>query len=176
MIHRGIEFAVQAHGEQKRKGSEIPYIVHPFETALILAQAGADRKLVCAGLLHDTLEDTAITYEQLEQEFGTEVADLVQGRSEDKSQTWEVRKSTTISNIKHLTYDGKLLICADKLSNMRSIAADYRQIGEELWKRFRRGKQSQEWYYGEIIRELAELELLPMYQELKRLYFSVFSK
>lgn len=176
MIHRAIEFTVQAHGEQKRKGTKISYTVHPFETALILAQEGAKESLICAGLLHDTLEDTSVTYEQLQQEFGIEIANLVQRRSEDKSKEWEERKQITVNGIRNLTYEGKLLICADKLSNMRSIAIDYEQIGEELWKRFRRGKQSQKWYYGAIIKELYELESLPMYQELKSLYDTVFPK
>ncbi|CVI66056.1 GTP pyrophosphokinase rsh [Clostridiales bacterium CHKCI001] len=176
MVHKGIEFAVRAHGQQKRKGSDLLYIVHPFETALILSQAGANETLICAGLLHDTLEDTAVTYEQLQQEFGTAVADLVQSRSEDKLKTWEERKLATVNGIQNLTYEQKLLLCADKLSNMRSIAADYQMIGEKLWERFRRGRESQKWYYGAIITELAQLEELPMHQELKHLYQIVFEK
>lgn len=174
MIHKGIEFAVQAHGAQKRKGTDILYIVHPFETALLLSQAGADETVVCAGLLHDVLEDTDITYEQLKKQFGINIADLVQSRSEDKSKTWEERKTSTINGIKNLTYDQKMLLCADKLSNMRSIVSDYEQIGDKLWERFRRGKESQRWYYGAIIKELVLLEQLPMYQELKALYQTVF--
>lgn len=176
MIHKGIEFAIRAHGQQKRKGSDLLYIVHPFETALILSQAGASETLICAGLLHDTLEDTDVTYEQLRKEFGAEVADLVWSRSEDKEKTWEERKSAAVNKIQSLNYEQKLLLCADKLSNMRSIAADYQAVGERLWERFRRGREAQKWYYGAIITELTQLAELPMYQELKKLYQSIFEK
>ena len=97
-------------------------------------------------------------------------------RSEDKEKTWEERKSVTVNKIQSLNYEQKLLLCADKLSNMRSIAADYQAVGERLWERFRRGREAQKWYYGAIITELTQLAELPMYQELKKLYQSIFEK
>ena len=171
MIHKGIEFAIRAHGQQKRKGSDLLYIVHPFETALILSQAGASETLICAGLLHDTLEDTDVTYEQLRKEFGAEVADLVLSRSEDKEKTWEERKSVTVNKIQSLNYEQKLLLCADKLSNMRDIDRDYPKEGDALWTRFRmQSKSALAWYYKGIRDVLAErFAGMPAYEEYWRL-------
>ena len=171
MIHKGIEFAIRAHGQQKRKGSDLLYIVHPFETALILSQAGASETLICAGLLHDTLEDTDVTYEQLRKEFGAEVADLVLSRSEDKEKTWEERKSVTVNKIQSLNYEQKLLLCADKLSNMRDIDRDYPKEGDALWTRFRmQSKSALAWYYKGIRDVLAErFAGMPAYEEYCRL-------
>ena len=73
MIHKAIEFAVIAHQGQTRKGTDIPYIVHPFEVAQLLTAAGADESVIVAGLLHDTLEDTTITTEDIFHAFGGEV-------------------------------------------------------------------------------------------------------
>lgn len=174
MIHLAIEFATKAHKDQVRKGTKLPYIVHPMETAMILAQAGAGEELICAGLLHDTLEDTNITQKNLLDNFGGRITELVLNRSEDKKKSWEERKQHTVEGAKRLETEGKMLLCADKLSNLRSIASDYEQLGEQLWSRFNRGKDCQKWYYGEVIKALSELKNLDMYQELKRLYQIVF--
>ncbi|RHT73248.1 bifunctional (p)ppGpp synthetase/guanosine-3',5'-bis(diphosphate) 3'-pyrophosphohydrolase [Ruminococcaceae bacterium AM28-23LB] len=85
LLHRAYSFAALAHEGQKRKGSPVPYIAHPAEAARILAQAGATAEVICAGLLHDTLEDTSVTPEQLEEAFGLVVRQLVEGCSEDKA-------------------------------------------------------------------------------------------
>lgn len=91
-INRAFLFALYAHGEQRRKDG-LPYIVHPFEVGMTLARNGADEALVCAGLLHDTIEDAYITPEQLRAAFDEEVAELVLEDSEDKSKNWEERKT-----------------------------------------------------------------------------------
>lgn len=92
MIDRAAKFAEQAHKGAHRKGTRIPYIVHPLETALIASMLTNDEEILAAALLHDTIEDTDVTYEDLKQEFGTRVADLVAAESEDKSKTWIERK------------------------------------------------------------------------------------
>mgnify|MGYP000425371542 CR=1 FL=1 len=90
-INRAFLFALYAHGEQRRKDG-LPYIVHPFEVGMTLARNGADEALVCAGLLHDTIEDAYITPEQLRAAFDEEVAELVLEDSEDKTKNWEERR------------------------------------------------------------------------------------
>jgi len=96
MIHKAIQFATLAHKNQFRKGTNIPYIVHPFEVAQILTDAKCNEEVIIAGLLHDTVEDTDVAIGQIEQEFGHYVAELVSSCSEDKSQSWEERKQHTI--------------------------------------------------------------------------------
>lgn len=175
MIHKAIEVATKAHRFQLRKGTDIPYIVHPFEVSVILAEAGAGQEVICAGILHDTVEDTDITLNDIRREFGERVSTLVEGRTEDKYLSWEERKQHTICQLKASTdLDERLLLCADKLSNIRSMAADYHEIGDDLWTRFRRGREKQAWYYGEILNGLGTIKEYSMYQELKRIYQNIF--
>ena len=82
MIRKALEYAAVYHKEGVRKGSNVPYIVHPFEVALILQENGMEEKIIVAGLLHDTLEDTELTAEQLKEEFGEDILQLVLGASE----------------------------------------------------------------------------------------------
>ena len=97
MIFKAIEFAARAHSGQYRKGTKIPYIVHPLGVAKLLIEHGCPDHIVIAGILHDTTEDTPVTLEQIKDIFGLAVAALVEEASEpDKSDTWENRKKSTI--------------------------------------------------------------------------------
>lgn len=175
VLHHAILFATQAHQGQSRKGTDIGYISHPFEVAQILTAAGCDTELIIAGLLHDVLEDTTVTPETIEREFGPFVLSLIQSNSEDKSRSWEERKQHTINYMTHkASMEELLLACADKLSNLRSIKADYMECGDELWARFNRGKEAQSWYYSKLIDAFAPLEEYDMYWEISNLYTDVF--
>lgn len=154
MIFRAIEFAAKAHSGQFRKGTKIPYIVHPLGVAKILIEHDCPEEVVVAGILHDTIEDTAITISDIRHSFGEQVASIVEGASEpDKSNTWENRKRHTIEYLKTAPTEVLLVSLADKLDNVRAIREDYEKHGESLWPRFNRPKESQEWYY----RSLAEV-------------------
>ena len=132
--------------------------------------------MICAGLLHDTLEDTSVTSEQLEEAFGPVVRKLVEGCSEDKTLSWEERKEHTIQMLKsEISMDVKLITCADKLSNLRSICLDYRELGNALWSRFHRGKEKQRWYYRALGEAMAPLESRwGLVQEYRQLLKEVF--
>jgi (p)ppGpp synthase/HD superfamily hydrolase len=149
-----IEFATKAHRGQFRKGTNIPYIVHPLSVCRTLIEYGAKPSVATAGVLHDTVEDTNVTVAQIRKKFGSTIARLVEAASEpDKSLDWETRKKHTIRFLLQApSKDILLLSCADKLDNIRAIRTDYDTMGEELWKRFNRPKEQQSWYY----RELAE--------------------
>ena len=164
MIMRAFLFAMYAHGEQTRKDG-LPYIVHPVEVAMELARNGADEDLICAGFLHDTIEDAFITREQLATAFTDEIADLVAADSENKADTWEQRKTAALDVLR---------LPADKLSNLRSLHEGLKADGEAVWSRFKRGREKQEWLFRETVQALAPLEGLPMYEELKRLTSEVF--
>ena len=175
LVHQAIVFAAKAHREQLRKGTDIPYIIHPFEVAQILTDAGAEAALIIAGLLHDVLEDTPVAAEAIGREFGQEVCRLVQSASEDKSQSWEARKERTVAFLREeASLDERLLACADKLSNLRSFQADQQALGEVVWTRFKRGRESQRWYYGALVEALAPLAGYAMYQELLERFQAVF--
>lgn len=173
-LHRAFAFAATAHGAQRRKGSDVPYIVHPCEVAQILTANGCGAAVVTAGLLHDTLEDTAATPAQILAEFGPEVLRLVQACSEDKSLRWEARKQHTIDSLQGEADEAvRQLACADKVSNLRSMKADLAQRGEGLWSCFKRGREQQAWYYRRITAALAGLDL-PMYREMQALCAELF--
>lgn len=173
MIQEAFLFACQAHGEQKRKDGK-PYIVHPVEVAVELARNGAGEDLICAGFLHDTIEDAHITREQLEQAFSPRVAELVAEDSEDKSKSWEERKLTALEDLRRGSRDHQMLMCADKLSNLRSVRAGLAEEGDAVWNRFKRGKAQQAWLFRKTAAALAPLAGLPMYEELKALTDEIF--
>jgi (p)ppGpp synthase/HD superfamily hydrolase len=151
LIFDAIEYAARAHREHFRKGTNIPYIIHPISVAKILIEYDCSDEVVIAGLLHDTVEDTAVTLEAIRRSFGEKVARLVEAASEpDKSDTWENRKRHTIDYLRTASMDVLLLSCADKLDNIRSIKEDFERFGESVWKRFRRAKDAQKWYYSEL--------------------------
>lgn len=152
MIFRAIEFAARAHRNHYRKGTKVPYIVHPLNVAKILIEYGCAEEVVVAGILHDTTEDTPVTIGEIRGEFGDKVAALVEAASErDKSDTWEHRKSHTVEYLKTAPMDVLILSCADKLDNVKSIIEDVEKDGESVWDRFNRPKDDQEWYYRSLV-------------------------
>lgn len=177
-ISQAIVFATQRHAGGLRKGTTLPYILHPLEVLQILSVMKADTDLQIAGLLHDTIEDTATTAQEIAALFGDDVAMLVSHHSEDKSKSWLERKTAALSALREADDRLKMLVLADKLSNLRSIARDYAQLGDGLWQRFNAPKEKQAWYYNGILDALAELdeyvETSAAYQELLTLYKDVF--
>ena len=174
LVHQALEFAAKAHREQLRKGTDIPYIVHPMEAALILSQAGASECLIAAAILHDTLEDTDTKEFELEAAFGSEVTHLVKSMTKDEDLSWEENRQHSIDRLSTATKDEKMLMLADKLANLRSIAADYELLHDELWVRFNRGYADQKWYYTGISKALNSLTDLSAYQEYCMLVQYVF--
>lgn len=149
-IFDALQFATNAHSGQFRKGTKIPYIVHPVTVMQTLIEYGASDDAVMAGILHDTLGDTPTTVADLEQNFGKRITQLVIGASEmDKSLSWEERKEHTLDTLgKCDDLDLLMVTCADKFSNIRSIIADHKKFGDDVWTRFNRGYDLQKWYYG----------------------------
>lgn len=157
LIDVAIEVAVKAHQNQVRKGTDIPYITHPLAVGILLAKAGCSDEIIIAGILHDTVEDTSITLNDLHDMFGKKVSDIVKGASEpDKSLKWEERKSHTHDFLKAASREVKFVALVDKLNNIRAIASDYVEIGEALWERFNRGKDAQKWYYQGLVQALRD--------------------
>lgn len=148
-IFSALRFATNAHSGQFRKTTKVPYIVHPIDVMDILINNNASNDAVVAGILHDTLEDTATTSNDLRQEFGDRITELVIGASEpDKSQSWEARKTHTLETLCDIDdIDQLMVICADKLSNISSIETALNKYGDVVWARFKRGYEQQKWYY-----------------------------
>lgn len=175
LIDDAIEFAAKAHCNQYRKGTDIPYISHPFGVGMILQKAGCKDELIIAGILHDTLEDTDTTEDDILKNFGQEVLDIVKGCSEpDKGASWEDRKKHTIEYLKNAPLSIRQVACADKLHNLRSIKRDLTNIGEAAWDRFKRGREQQQWYYTEIVQSLGHKSHFQLLDLLKKEVENVF--
>lgn len=175
MIRRAAEFAAKAHEGVNRKGSRIPYIYHPMEVALVVSLMTDDEAVIAAAYLHDVLEDTAHTAEELTELFGPRVTELVLAETEDKAKSWHERKAHTIKHLKEAPREVKLLALADKVCNLRSTARDHLAMGNRVWERFRRkDKESHQWYYHGLLGSLSDLADEPAYQEMQRLYDCVF--
>lgn len=157
IVDKAVMFAVMKHSGTARKGTKVPYIVHPMEAAAIVAGITDDQRLIAAAALHDTLEDTYTSREELEDQFGPYITELVAEESEDKQKdlpaaaTWKERKQITIDRLGRAGYEVRLVALADKLANIRAIQRDDKVLGEELWKRFnQKEKKEHGWYYGSL--------------------------
>ena len=178
---RALKFAMKAHNGQVRKGSSVPYIVHPIETSLIAMTLTEDQDVIIAALLHDVIEDTALGAKEIEEEFGSRIAHLVQEESENKrkeqkpSDTWKIRKQEFIDSLDDKTTEGKIIALSDKLSNMRATYQGYRKNGEEFWNRFNeKRKEMHGWYSRSVADKLREFEDTDAWRELDHLIRAVF--
>jgi len=183
LLDRAIVFAVKAHAGTERRGKGYPYIVHPMEAVEIVATMTADQELLAAAILHDTVEDTEVTVEQLKAEFGERVASLVadesdvmpEGMTEEAS--WHQRKQAAIDRLSKASHDAKMVALGDKLSNMRAIARDYAEIGDEIWNRFHtKDPKEHEWHYRGLADALRELKDTEAYREFESLINQVFTR
>ena len=183
LLDRAIIFAVKAHHNTERRGKGFPYIVHPMEAVEIVATITPDQELLAAAALHDTIEDTDVTVEELRREFGDRIAALVHAESDQftegvsEEDSWHDRKQAAIDRLAAASHDAKIVALGDKLSNMRAIWRDYQQKGDELWNIFHvKDKASHEWHYRGLAASLSELNNTFAYQEFVRLIDDVFKK
>ena len=174
-------FAVRAHAGTERRGKGFPYIVHPLEAVEIVATMTNDQELLAAAVLHDTVEDTDVTVEQIRAEFGNRIASLVASES-DTPQTgvsdedsWHARKQAAINRLACASHDAKIVALGDKLSNMRAIARDYAYQGDDLWNLFHaKAPNEHEWHYRGLAHALSELRDTFAYKEFEQLINQVF--
>ena len=183
LLDRAIIFAVKAHHNTERRGKGFPYIVHPMEAVEIVATITSDQELLAAAVLHDVIEDTDVTIEELRAEFGNRIAELVHSESDQfidgisEADSWHDRKQAAINRLAAASYDAKIVAMGDKLSNMRAIARDYAIKGDELWKIFHvTDKKQHEWHYRGLAASLSELSNTFAYKEFISLIDQVFKK
>lgn len=152
LFSQAIAFAAKMHDGAVRKGTDIPYIVHPMEAAMIAATMTTDQAVLAAAVLHDVIEDCGVTEAELAVQFGTRVAELVMSETQlhrgDPKETWESRKQEALDKVAAGDRDVKILMLADKLSNMRAIRLDYHALGTALFARFNQHDPARHaWYY-----------------------------
>ncbi|MBQ5547914.1 MAG: bifunctional (p)ppGpp synthetase/guanosine-3',5'-bis(diphosphate) 3'-pyrophosphohydrolase [Prevotella sp.] len=181
LLDRAIIFAVRAHAGTERRGKGFPYIVHPMEAVEIVATMTPDQELLAATVLHDTVEDTDVTIEQIRTEFGERVASFVAAESDephqrpDSVENWRDRKQAAINRIARASRDAKIVALGDKLSNMRAIARDYALQGDDLWDLFHaKDPKDHEWHYRGLADALSELNDTFAYKEFENLINQVF--
>ena len=181
LFDRAVNFAVKAHSGTERRGKGFPYIIHLMEAVEIVATITPDQELLSAAMLHDTVEDTPVTVDDLRKEFGDRVASIVEAESdvhnegESEHESWHRRKQEAIDRLTAAPLEAKIVALGDKLSNMRAIARDYAQIGDGLWKLFHVTEKSEhEWHYRGLAHALKDLEVTPAYREFVYLIEEVF--
>ncbi len=183
LVDKAILYATQAHHGTERRGKGFPYIIHPLEAMAIVATITNDPELLAATVLHDTIEDTDVTYDDIKREFGERIADLVVTETDvrfapdGKKLTWKERKQRDMDNLRMSPREVKVIAIGDKLSNLRAIARDYRTKGEELWQIFRvKDKETHAWRYRGLRDALSELSDTFAFHEFDRLVEEVFGK
>lgn len=173
-IEQAVQFAMKAHAGQYRKVGHIPYIWHPIEVASIIQTMTHDEDVIIAGLLHDTVEDTEVTIEDIEEAFGPRVRELVSSETEDKhpeqkaEDSWLQRKRESVMELLDAPLESKIIWLADKVSNMRSFHQMYLEQGIEMWENFnQKDPRVQKWYYSRILALVSDLKDRAPYAEYK---------
>ena len=181
VLDKAIVFAVKAHAGTERRGKGFPYIVHPLEAVEIVATMTTDQELLAAAALHDTVEDTDVTLDDIRREFGDRVAKLVEEESDvfmegvSEADSWHERKQAAIDRLSRASRDAKMVALGDKLSNARIIYRDFVQKGDKLWSIFHvTDVKEHEWHYRGLASSLKELEGTFAYTEFTDLVEKIF--
>ena len=184
LVSEAIAFAAKAHDGMRRKKSNVPYILHPMEAAVIVGTMTDDQNIIAAAALHDVVEDTDITIGEIEKRFGKRVRELVQSETEDKrpdlppEKTWRIRKEESLRVLRNTNDLAVLMVwLGDKLANMRSFYRDWKVEGDAMWQRFnQKDEKAQAWYYHSIVDLTERLSDTSAWLEYKTLTELVFGK
>jgi (p)ppGpp synthase/HD superfamily hydrolase len=155
-LERALRFASEQHEGQVRRGSKTPYVEHVVAVSWILDRAGFEEDTVIAGLLHDTVEDTAATLEEIAARFGEPVAAIVshcseiKNDSEGRTRPWIDRKRDHLAAVAAAPAAARAVILADKLHNLLSIAIDLRE-GRPIWSLFHADREQVLWYHQAMV-------------------------
>lgn len=164
LLEQALRVAATHHRTQTRKGANVPYITHPAAMALILQRFGFDDdELIAAALLHDVVEDTDCTIEELVSLFPATVVETVEALSERKldeqgaKRPWRDRKLEHIEHIRLAPFPARVVALTDKLHNLLSMRFDLEQ-GEDVWSRFNAPRADVLWYHQEMIQSASQDE------------------
>jgi (p)ppGpp synthase/HD superfamily hydrolase len=155
---RALEYAAKQHGIQSKKGGDVPYLAHLLGvSALVLEDGGSEREAIAA-LLHDVVEDAGVSVEAVRKRFGQKVARIVAGCSDVRenerhtAENWRERHARILARLRDPSTRRSVVrvAAADTLHNARSVCADLRRHGPEVWQRFHAGAVDQLWYYRSV--------------------------
>jgi HD domain-containing protein len=172
-FREAFSMAFDLHGGQLRKGTKVPYISHPIGVASLVIENGGDEDEAIAALLHDTAEDQGgrETMKKILDRFGARVASIVDGCTDtydDPKPSWKERKEAFLERLPWATPSVRLVASADKLHNARAVLADFRAIGEDIWKRFNAPKKDLLWYHRAVTEALKKAGPSSLVEELDR--------
>lgn len=159
-------YGIRVHNEQKRKGTEIPYVAHLMAVTAIVLENGGTEEEAIAAFLHDAAEDQGgrKTLDEIERHFGSGVAAVVASCTDawtTPKPPWRQRKEAYIKHIAEASPSALLVSMADKLHNARAILNDYQRIDDELWQRFSGSKEDILWYYRGLADAFAKTGVKP---------------
>jgi len=165
--------AAELHAGQVRKGTHVPYISHLMAVCAVVIENGGDEDEAVAALLHDAVEDQggAPTLERIRERYGDRVAEIVAGCTDTDvtpKPPWRARKEHYLAHLPRASRSVLLVSTADKLHNARTILADFRACGEEVWCRFKGGREGSLWYYRALVETYRAIETTPLVEELDR--------
>ena len=151
-LQRAFRYAAEKHAGQTRKQTAVPYLSHLMAVASLVLEAGGDEDMAIAALLHDVVEDCGgmPRLREIRRQFGLRVAKIVEGCTDsfgEPKREWMERKRDYLGQVKHADAETRLVSASDKLHNVRTILADYRQHGEAIWRRFSGKREGTLWYY-----------------------------
>ena len=172
-FEEALPYAARLHRDQTRKGIDTPYVTHLLAVAAIVGENGGTEDETVAALLHDAPEDRGgrERLEDIRERFGDAVARIVEGCTdtyENPKPAWRPRKEAYVAHVAQAPASVQLVSAADKLHNARSILADLRALGDELWERFTGGKEGTLWYYRALVEAYASNGANPVVEELDR--------
>ncbi len=170
-LDRAVVLVTRAFRSKRRKGTQIPYLSHLFQVMVYVAENGGDEDQLIAALLHDYLEDIdSATADEVRQLFGERIAEIVVALSDSTTTPkppWPERKTAYLAALATKSPEIKLVSCADKLHNARSIHRDFRNVGDALWDRFQADRDQTLWYYRCVVRALGTGWSHPLLDELR---------
>ena len=166
-----LDYALELHRDQQRKGSDTPYIAHLLAVASLVLEDGGDEEQAIAALLHDAPEDQGgrQTLDTIRQRFGDRVADIVDGCTdtyESPKPPWRQRKQAYLDHLQTAPDEVCRVSLADKLHNARSILTDLLRSGDGVWERFNGGKEGTLWYYHNLLQVFRSRSQSPLVAEL----------
>jgi (p)ppGpp synthase/HD superfamily hydrolase len=166
-----VAYAIDSFRTKYRKATRVPYVTHLLAVCALVGEHGGDEDQMIAAILHDTLEDVdGSSAEELERRFGKRVAHLVVALSDTvvrPKPPWKERKQKYLAHLRHEPVDIKLISCADKLHNCRSVIRDHKVVGDDVFERFSAPKHETLWYFREVAAALGEGWTHPLLDELR---------
>ncbi len=177
-FERALVFAARLHKQQRRKGSDVPYVSHLLAVAGLVIEHGGNEDEAIAALLHDAIEDQGgpSARDEISRRFGDRVAEIVDECTDtdmNPKPPWHERKQSHIKRLTAASRSARLISAADKLHNVRSVLRDYAEIRDQVWHRFQGGKDGTLWYYRAVTNVLLGAESTSLTKELNHVVITL---